>query len=378
MRQIAASHLSPLNGFLLAISLATSASANDSEGADITTGGLEFLRNEYIRIASEDLFVSPDLIRVEYTYENTHYEDIQIQVAFPIKVVSGWGQELSVEEVVRQLEFKTWVNGDPIDWFPYLGANVENEALCRDLWLTRNQIFDEYGFCFSTLSGRMVFDNSDCTSGTVSLSQIDEERVSAIRASELQNSCSAEPVVQDVNPVQSTGQVNAEDYVSIMRTQVFPANSLTKVVHEYRPDVGGGIPMFIWEEEPKLRTEADWGPGERDTGEFSWLFGCVDVDDYNSAILAWRETEFDGSPSSNETNFWALSQNWLNYVLVTGANWSGPIGRFRLEISTEDKKIVNSCFPGLQRVSDTSLVFEASDFTPTENLSVMFHSMNRW
>lgn len=69
-----------------------------------------------------------------------------------------------------------------------------------------------------------------------------------------------------------------------------------------------------------------------------------------------------------------IFQNWLSYILVTGANWNGSIGRFRLEIKTDGRQIVDTCFDGLERVSDTSLVFEATNFTPTENLSVMFHA----
>ena len=44
---------------------------NDSEGGWGLTGGLVFKKNEAITMLSEDLFLSPELVRVAYTYENT-------------------------------------------------------------------------------------------------------------------------------------------------------------------------------------------------------------------------------------------------------------------------------------------------------------------
>lgn len=369
-------HLLTAAPIVIASAIMSPALANDSEGGLTATGGLEFLRNEHIRIVSEDLLVSPELIRVEYTYENTHVEDIQIQVAFPIQV-GLWGGTYSAEEVVRQLEFKTWVNGEPIEWFPYFGANFENEALCRNLWITRNQIFDDYGYCFTTLSGGILFDNSDCTSESVSLNRMDRERVAAIRDAESQNNCSVEPSIQAITPFKSTELVNAEDYVSIVRSQTFPANSLTKVVHEYRPDVGRSVPWKIWREPPSLRSEVDWGPEDDDAGEFEIMLGCTSLSEYNSAIEVWKSKGKFKPTIGEQPTAWMLFDSWLTYILVTGANWNGNIENFRLEIHTEERQIINTCFEGLQRVSDTSLVFEAKNFVPNQNLHVNFYHLER-
>ena len=58
--------------------------ANDSEGGWGLTGGLVFKKNEAITMLSEDLYLSPELVRVTYTYENTTSEDLDILVAFPV------------------------------------------------------------------------------------------------------------------------------------------------------------------------------------------------------------------------------------------------------------------------------------------------------
>lgn len=362
--------------------LTMSASANDSEGGTTATGGLEFLRNEHISMKSEDLFISTDLIRVEYTYENTHSEDLEIEVAFPI--LNTWDEWFeNREDFIRHLNFKTWVDGERVEWLPYYGENARNVPQCRNLWLQRNEIYNRNGYCFRNMAAKVLFDNSDCTSDGIELNNHDQQLVSELLSLESQNECVAPPpLLQTINPYEGTASafdyvdrlIDPEDYVSIVRTQVFPANSLTKVVHEYRPDVGGSVPQWTLDAEGDLPTEGEWEKSLDAEGSYrQYLFGCTNFTEYTSAVLYWRD-RWDKLLHVHEEYGAPISQNWLSYVLVTGANWNGPIGHFRLEISTDGRQIVDTCFDGLERVSDTSLVFEATNFTPTENLSVMFHA----
>ena len=365
---------------LLSVGIGSVAKSNDSEGGHTATGGLEFLRNEHISMKSEDLFISTDLIRVEYLYENTHSEDLKIEVAFPISRWNKWFE--SREDFIRHLDFKTWVNGDRVKWLPYYGKNAQNISQCRTLWHQRNTIYDRNGYCFTNMAAKVIFDNSDCTSDRIELNNDDKQLVSELLSLESQNECvTPSPLVQPVNPYEGTASpfdyayrlIDAEDYVSMVRTQIFPANSLTKVVHEYRPDVGSSVNQWTLGAESDLPTEDGWKKFLDDEShpEREYLFGCTSSKEYTSAVLHWRD-KWD----KLRGNAYAVPifQNWLSYVLVTGANWSGPIGHFRLEISSNRRQIVDACFDGLERVSDTSLVFEATDFIPTENLSVTFHA----
>jgi len=54
--------------------------ANDST-AELATGGLVFVKNNHIEMLSEDLFTSPDEIRVRYRFLNTSNRDITVHVA---------------------------------------------------------------------------------------------------------------------------------------------------------------------------------------------------------------------------------------------------------------------------------------------------------
>ena len=64
-----------------------SAKANDST-AELSTGGLVFVRNENVEMRAEDLFISAAEIRVRYRFFNRSDKDVTVHVAFPMPEVT--------------------------------------------------------------------------------------------------------------------------------------------------------------------------------------------------------------------------------------------------------------------------------------------------
>jgi hypothetical protein len=63
----------------------------------------------------------------------------------------------------------------------------------------------------------------------------------------------------------------------------------------------------------------------------------------------------------------------VRYVLTTGANWSGPIRHFRLVLERiKPRQRISLCLDGLERTSPTTFQLDRKDFTPTEDLNVVF------
>ncbi len=60
---------------------------------------------------------------------------------------------------------------------------------CVDVWFTRNLIMDRAGHCFSTPLGQAVFDNGDCTGGTVILDAPAQALVQRLRGLEAEHGC---------------------------------------------------------------------------------------------------------------------------------------------------------------------------------------------
>ena len=63
------------------------------------------------------------------------------------------------------------------------------DALCEELWLTRNTVFDRAEYCFGSPLGKAVFDNSDCTTSAPKLSAADETLIATVREIETDFSC---------------------------------------------------------------------------------------------------------------------------------------------------------------------------------------------
>lgn len=67
----------------------------------------------------------------------------------------------------------------------------------------------------------------------------------------------------------------------------------------------------------------------------------------------------------------------VEYILGTGRNWRGPIGRFTLKVEKDSaEQIVSLCFPGKPRKADAELLeFVQEDFVPQDKLVVYFYDV---
>lgn len=77
------------------------AKANDTF-AEMAAGGIQISRSAEIEMTSEDLYISPSEVRVDYTFRNTTDKDIETTVAFPMP-------ELSMD--VRSIRRRNWQGG---------------------------------------------------------------------------------------------------------------------------------------------------------------------------------------------------------------------------------------------------------------------------
>ena len=96
---------------------ATAEIANDST-AELGIGGLSLTVNAKVEMVSEDLFISPDQVRVTYRFRNRTDKDIETIVAFPSPEMLG-GEEfyyypLPVENADNFVGFTVAVDGRPV------------------------------------------------------------------------------------------------------------------------------------------------------------------------------------------------------------------------------------------------------------------------
>lgn len=70
-----------------------------------------------------------------------------------------------------------------------LPASGYADALCDELWLARNIVFDRAGYCFGSALGKAVFDNGDCTTKSPALDAEGQRVVATVKEEETRWGC---------------------------------------------------------------------------------------------------------------------------------------------------------------------------------------------
>ena len=91
--------------------MAFSAQANDT-AVEISVGGLKLRKEHSVLMEKERLFISKELVRVEYEFRNTTNVPIRSEVAFPLPAIL---YEFPDYQDGRYFEeFKVWIDDKPI------------------------------------------------------------------------------------------------------------------------------------------------------------------------------------------------------------------------------------------------------------------------
>lgn len=310
------------------------ARANDSS-AELATGGLVFVRNDDIEMQSEDLFISTSEVRVRYRFFNKAAADVTVLVAFPMPEVRIEHPDqvisLPTEDPVNLLGFVTRVNGQPVatQVEQRVSANgVDRTALLRELGVplaphlqTTNQALDRLP---SDKRAELV---------RLGLAEIEESDF----GKGMEQHWSARWGLQ----------------TTFFWQQTFPAQKETLIEHRYKPSVGGTVMTSLG---------AAFAQGESWHAEMLKKY-CVERDILNSLDRARRAAKNDNVPFAEER---------IEYILKTGANWSGPIKEFRLVVDKgRTDNLISFCGDGVKKISPTQFEMRKTNFTPDGNFAVL-------
>jgi hypothetical protein len=306
-----------IRSFLLASFLCTISTfpskANDSS-AELSTGGLVFVKNPDVKMVSEDLFISTEQIRILYRFANKSDKDVTVYVAFPLPDLKMDLVDdvfvIPVDDPVNFVGFVTTVAGLQVH------PSIEQRIFARD---------------------------QDQTAALTSLGI----PLSPYRSQDALDKASA----PDKARLKRLGLVNEDGQpLWTLRTkfywqQRFPPGRETVIEHRYKPSVGGAVAVSSSQMRQWLKNE------------FHRKY-CVDED-------FLRELAKD-----NRNYFF---EQWVDYILTTGANWSGPIKQFRLVVDKGDpKNLVSFCGRNVKQVGPTQFEMTISDFTPKKDLAILF------
>ncbi|HEY0920901.1 DUF4424 domain-containing protein [Devosia sp.] len=318
--------------WLLALCLccapAGAARANDTM-ATLGAGGLVFVRTEAVRIVSEDLYISPDAVRVRYEFRNEGQEDAGSLVAFPLPDITG-GPDFMVaiptEDARNLFGFTTLVDGRPV------AATLHQYAFAHNVEYT------------DLLRGMAV-----------PLTPFGEETLAALDAldeaqkAELFRNGLVVPLEYDSGQGWTKEFFPAWTLKSTYTWEAeFPAGETVVVEHSYKPSVGGTVAVTFLAE-----PHEGYDPAAAYRSKY-----CTD----DAFVRAVEKT----LPNPQERYGAPFSESWLSYIWSTGANWSGPVERFHLTVDKgSPANLVSFCWDGkVTKTSPTTFEMEAEDWWP--------------
>jgi hypothetical protein len=326
-RQLAVFCLMPL-----AIGCLSPALANDSM-AVLGAGGIELATTQSIIMESEDLYISPSKVTVDYVFTNESDRDIETLVAFPMPDLGNVTVEMRNvpnEDSDNFMDFEVTQDGEPIE------VELQQRAVVHNMDVT--DLLTEKGVALMPVgeaARRELAEKLDA----------EEEKDWVARGL-----------------IEASMWTEGEDNTELVpawtlkstywwRT-VFPAGQSVAVHHSYRPSVGGTVDTAFLDTDGKPSEQM---PYYRERY-------CVN-DGFVKAVLAAKK-------NSSKNTLWL--EKWLSYILVTGNNWSGPIGSFHLTVDKENpKNLVSFCGEGVRKTGPTTFEMTAEDFFPQRNLDVL-------
>nr|WP_320159408.1 DUF4424 family protein [Acinetobacter sp. S40] len=296
--------------------------ANDSIGY-IATGGVEYIKNPNISMQKEDLFISKQQIRVDYDFKNLTNRNISENVLFPLpKVGSSRESDFAHTEALIK-SFKVRVNQKPIDVSIHVRAfllplNQKGELDWKKASVDVTQELKKCGFSDQELMNPWT-------------QKISEELIS-----QRVFQCKQPRVQKLLKPYHQGDTIYWEAQIIYSWRQLFRANSVTHVQHQYQPLVGGSV--YLDDEIAKDH--------------------CVDQSFKN----ALDKTENPHPPYMG-----------LSYIVKTGANWAKPIGNFNMIIERNKNELVSLCWKGkIKKLNATQFNFSENNFMPSQDINIIF------
>jgi hypothetical protein len=306
----------------------TPALADDSS-ASLAAGGLVFVKQADIRMAVEDLRISPKEVRVRYEFVNDGKTDVQTVVAFPmpdIDVREFWYEPLgtTLRQAPNFMGFALTVDGRQVDAKPDERAVLDGKDMTAQVKAAGLPI---------NIAGSKLVDRIDHLSPA------------------LRKSLGAQGLVE-IDGTEAHPHWIAK--TSFWWHQTFPAGKTVVIEHRYQPVTGQS---FFGAEDLRGKDE-----GPRNRKDF-----CID--EQTASAIEAKIAKLD----KNGANGAYLQAFTTAFVLKTARNWKGPIGRFHLTLDKlKPANALSLCWDGgLKKTGATVFESTRENFAPARDIKLL-------
>ncbi|RYB97107.1 DUF4424 domain-containing protein [Ciceribacter ferrooxidans] len=318
---------------LSSVAAAPAAVANDTM-AELKAGGLVYVQTTDVSMESEDLFISPDKVTVDYVFRNGSDKDVESYVAFPMPDLTA-GPDANIA-----------IGDTQSDNFLGFVVKQDGEEITPEL---QQRVY------------AMGIDMTDeVTARGVSLLPFSEATYAALEKlpQDVLSDWTARGLIFDDSYDAGKGWEHHPMPLWTLKSAywwktTFPAGREVRVHHEYKPGVGGTAGLsFIQEGKPGYSYD-----------EYLKKY-CMDDGFVKTA------TKLDKAASDQTGPYY--TEIWISYVLTTGANWGGAIKHFKLTVDKgSPKNYISFCGEGVKKVGPTTFEMTAEDFYPQKDLDFL-------
>jgi hypothetical protein len=319
----------------LGLASAHSALANDS-AVELAIGGITFTQSYDVSMEEEVLTISSDRVSVRYRFINNAAAPVTLTVGFPLPEIDLADTDMIYaipgSDPVNFVGFKTKVDGKPVKFDVIQRARLGSRDVTG---LVRG-------------AGLPVFLLGSSAQASIA-GLAPEVRERLIDDGLLIPWGTSETGDQMYGPAWSVTTL-------FTRKQVFPPARQVIVEHTYKTSLGGS-------QDTILRRALRGTDGMADALEQYQRDYCLPADFFKGV---------DKLAGPDPANIYRVQERRIDYVLTTGANWSGPIKNFRLVVDKgRIDRLVSFCFDNVKKISPTLFEATAENFTPMRNLKIL-------
>ncbi|HXC56824.1 MAG TPA: DUF4424 family protein [Rhizomicrobium sp.] len=311
-----------------AVCLAAPSFADDGS-AELGAGGIVFTKSADISMAREDLYLSPQKVRVRFEFRNTG-ADQDVTIAFPLP-------DLDIENF-QSSEIGT-VGDDPLNFVGFT-ATVNGKAVA---FQSEQKAFIAGKDVSAQIRAAGLPLNLTAKGGYDLLDKLPE----ATRKTLVKDGI----VDYEDNHVEPLWTVRTRFYWH----QHFAAGKTVVIAHSYAPVTGGS--QYYDSKDAPVSQE-----------------GWVEPFCLSKSDIGFLKTMLD-HPNLRQPLQDGLTEGMLlgevtDYVLKTANTWKGPIGHFHLTLDKLDaRRALMLCWRGdLKKTGPTTFEFSADNFTPTQDI----------
>lgn len=307
--------------------------ANDTT-AQLGTGGLIFVRTDTVAMESEDLFISPEEVRVAYKFRNISEADVESVVAFPMPdIEANPYANVSIPDMASDnfLDFTVTVDGKPLE------PTLDQRAFAAEVDVT-----DELKAAGIPL---------------LPFGEAAEQALAKLPDDTRADWISRGIVMIDTYDVGEGMKDHTIPFWTLKSTywwkMSFPKGKEIDVRHSYKPSVGATVGLtFV--------TDGAVGGEQRDLYRQKY---CMD---------GAFERAVQKAVDAADENVTPYYENWISYVLTTGGNWAANIGKFKLTIDKgKADSLVSFCGEGVKKTGPTTFEMNAEDFYPQKDIEIL-------